>query len=312
MNKSTFTFLSHDKSTQIRAIVWQKSKEPRAIVQIIHGAAEHIERYTDFAEFLCDAGIVVCGADHIGHGKSVSSKKQLGHMPLKDGREILIEDTHSLYQKIHEQYPTLPYILFGHSMGSFILREYLTQHSQEVFAAIISGTGQQSKALSVVGGAVAKIIAKLKGAETRNGLLHNLGLGAYSKQIPNARTKLDWLSNDPKVVDEYIADEECGMKFSAGSYATLTDLTGKMVEADSASKIAKEIPLLFIAGEDDPVGEKGRGVLKAVEQYKQAEIKNITCNIYPNMRHEVLNELEKQKVYQDILQWIEQCLTTGK
>jgi alpha-beta hydrolase superfamily lysophospholipase len=304
MKETTLGYLSHDGTSQIRALLWEDTTSPLAVIQIIHGAAEHIERYRDFAAFLVNEGYVVCGADHIGHGKSVSEAKQLGHMPLKGGRDILVEDAHSLRKQVQEKYPNAPYLMLGHSMGSFILREYLTQYGEGLAAAIISGTGQQNPTLSAVGSFVAKATATLRGAENRSNLLHNLGLGAYGKQVPNARTELDWLSTDPATVDAYIADDESGMRFSAGAYATLTDLTGRMVTPTAAAKIPKTLPLLFIAGAEDPVGENGEGVRRAVAQYQQAGVEQITLKLYEGMRHEVLNEVDRKVVYKDIADWI--------
>ncbi|HBT95823.1 MAG TPA: alpha/beta hydrolase [Coriobacteriia bacterium] len=277
---------------------------PKAVVQIIHGAAEHIERYRDFAEFLTGQGYVVCGADHVGHGKSIAAPGQLGHMPLKGGRDVLVEDVRTLRSLMTEKFPGSPYIMFGHSMGSFILREYLPEYGEGLTAAIISGTGQQSPALSAVGGFVAQVIARVAGAEKRSKLLHGLGLGAYSKRIPDARTDLDWLSTDPATVDAYIADARCGMPFSAGAYVTLTELTGRMVKPASSARIPKNLPVLFIAGEEDPVGESGACVRKAVEQFRAAGIKRVDLKLYAGKRHEVLNEREKETVYRDIADWL--------
>lgn len=306
MTESTAYFASQDGKTQIRALLWQDDLQTaqKGIVQIIHGAAEHIERYRDFAEFLVGEGYVVCGADHVGHGKSVTHDEQRGHMPLKGGRDVLVQDTHTLKTLMSERFSGLPYVMFGHSMGSFILREYLTEYGEGLAAAIISGTGQQSPALSAVGGFVAKLIAATAGAEKRSKLLHNLGLGAYGKQIPDARTDLDWLSTDPATVDAYIADEESGMMFSAGSYVTLTELTGSMVKRTSSERIAKTLPILFISGENDPVGENGVGVRKAVEQFRSAGINKVDLKLYAGKRHELLNEREKETVYRDIADWL--------
>ena len=327
MKETTLRYLSHEDMVQIRALLWEADNDeepstssgtaqergskrrvsaPQAIIQIVHGASEHIERYRDFAAFLVRAGYVVCGADHVGHGKSASTPEQLGHMPLKKGRDILLEDVHTLRQRVQSVYPDVPYVLFGHSMGSFILREYLVRCGNGLAAAIISGTAQQSPLLSFFGGLVAKFIAALHGAEQRSTFLHNLGLGAYGKQIPNARTTLDWLSTDPTVVDAYSADNACGMQFSAGAYVTLTELTGRIVTSSHADQIPKTVPLLFIAGAQDPVGENGKGVRKAVRQYQQAGVEHITLNIYDGMRHEVLNEVEREQVYKDIVAWLQE------
>ena len=309
VTETIINYASHDGTSQIYALLWDEPNlQPRGIVQIVHGASEYCERYRHFARFLVGEGFVVCANDHIGHGKSVHDKADLGHMPAKGGKEALVADVDELRRRISDRYPDVPYIMLGHSMGSFILRIYLTQHGDGLGAAVLSGTGQQPKALSSFGHITALLIAKIKGENYRSTFLHNLGMGALAKTIPNARTPFDWISTDPAVVDAYVKDDACGMMFSVGGYATLTDITGEMVTEASAKAVPDGLPLLFMSGSEDPVGEKGKAVKAAVEQYRRAGLKNVSLRLYDGLRHEILNEPVREQVYRDVVEWLETWL----
>lgn len=306
-------YLSHDGTSTIRGLVWapaqargQRPAAPRGVVQIVHGMVEHVGRYDEFARYLVDQGFVVCAADHIGHGKSVASPEELGCLPV-NGKEILIEDVHELRKTVSARYSRqTPYILFGHSMGSFIVRAYLARYGQDVSAAIICGTGQQPLILSKAGNALARFLASSKGPDYRSALLDNMGVGAFAKQIENARTPQDWVCSDPAVVDAYNADELCGAMFSVGGYATLTDLTAEVVSPACAAKVPNDLPVLFIAGAEDPVGGCGKGVRKAAELLQRAGVRDVQVKLYDGMRHEILNEPGRAQVYTDVVTWIEE------
>ncbi len=301
-------YISNDGATQIRALMWQPDSvkvAPRGIIQIVHGMAEHIERYAEFAEYLVGLGYVVCAEDHVGHGKSVGSAEDLGHIPLDGGADILVEDVHALRQLVASRFSSVtPYVMFGHSMGSFIVRVYITRHGQGLSAAVLCGTGQQAPMLSWLGNKVARLIASSKGESYRSTFVDNLGAGGFGKKIADARTPLDWLSTDPAVVDAYIADPECGQMFSVGAYAALTSLTSEAVKPASASLVPRDLPLLFIAGSQDPVGECGKGVQAAVQQYRQAGVRTVDCVLYEGMRHEILNEPDRVRVFEETARWI--------
>lgn len=313
-------FLSHDGTSTIKGLVWKPAETrgrrraaPRGVVQIVHGMVEHVGRYDEFARSLAERGFVVCATDHIGHGKSVSSVDELGCLPA-DGKEILIEDVHELRKTVTARFSRqTPYILFGHSMGSFIVRAYLARYGEGVSGAVICGTGQQPLALSKAGNALARLLAKTKGADYRSKFLDDMGVGAYAKQIENARTPQDWVCSDPVVVDAYNADELCGAMFSVGGYATLTDLTGEVVSLACASKVPHDLPLLFVSGAEDPVGDCGAGVRKAADLMRRAGVEDVEMTLYEGMRHEILNEPGRGQVYTDIVDWIEEhaCRSTS-
>lgn len=308
---SRIGFLSHDGKTPIKACLWMPRKgsdtSPRGIIQIVHGMAEHIERYDDFASHLARQGYVVCGHDHIGHGKSVDDPASWGCLPAQGGKETLIEDMHELRRTVAARFSRqTPYVLLGHSMGSFIVRCYLARYGEGVAAVVLSGTGQQSALLSRFGNVMARRTASSKGQDHKSQFLHNLGAGAFAKKMESPRTEFDWISTDEEVVDAYVADEACGVMFSAGGYATLTDLTGEMVKTSCVESVPKSIPILFVSGALDVVSENGKGVLKAAEMFRRAGVRDVDVKLFEGMRHEILNERGKDEVYAYILQWIEE------
>ena len=314
VSRTLVGFKSHDGKTQIKGIVWAPERtragglatSPAAVVQIVHGMSEHIGRYDDFARFLAARGFVVCAHDHVGHSKSVAGPDDWGCLPVDGGKEVLIEDVHELRKTVAARYSRqTPYFLFGHSMGSFITRAYLARYAEGLSGAVLCGTGNQSRALSKAGNLLARRIAASKGADARSDRLHALGAGAFSKQIEGARTPFDWLSTDPAVVDAYIDDELCGAMFSAGGYATLTDLTGEVASPSCAAKVPSDLPVLFIAGAQDPVGACGKGVEAAAGLLRRAGVRDVGVKLYEGMRHEILNEPGHVEVYEDVLAWME-------
>lgn len=333
MPDSQFTvpldFTSHDGRTRINAKVWTSTaygagvgdrafsvgsagvdsnavEKPKGVIQVVHGMSEYIDRYDDFARFLVERGYVVCAEDHIGHGRSAADATEFGHMPAHGGKDILIRDVHTLRRMVSELYPGVPYIMYGHSMGSFIARVYIARHGEGLAACVLSGTGNVPANLSKAGRSLARFLASVRGERYRSKLIDGMGAGGYGKQIKNARTQLDWLSTDDAVVDKYIADELCGFMFTVGGYATLLDLTAEVVTPACASKVPKELPVLFVAGEGDPVGDFGKGVEAAAALLRDAGVKDVACRLYAGMRHEIHNEKDFKRVYNDIASWIDE------
>lgn len=319
MATQTFTvpieYASRDGKTTINAKLWTNAAfgsegqagtaKPKAVIQIVHGMAEYIDRYDDLAEYLVGRGFVVCAEDHIGHGRSAAGPEEYGHMPAHGGKDILLGDAHELYRIVHGVFPDVPYVLYGHSMGSFIARAYLCRFGEELAACVLSGTGNVAPALSRFGRTLARAQAAVRGETYRSKMIDNMGAGAYGKQIENARTPLDWLSTDPAVVDKYIEDELCGFMFTVGGYATLLDLTAEVATPECAAKVPRELPVLFVAGDGDPVGDMGRGVQAAAQLMKDASVHSVDVKIYPGMRHEIHNEVGHDQVYDDVASWIE-------
>lgn len=305
VEKETLSFISLDGASDINARFWVDSElEPKGVVQLVHGMAEHIDRYDEFARFLASRGFAVCGHDHIGHGGSVEDSSQLGHMPMKGGADILLADVDSLRKVASSRYPGLPYFIFGHSMGSFVTRCYLARHGEGLAGAILCGTGNQPAALSAGGNALCHLIGVIKGSDYRSKLIDSLAAGGFNNAIDNPRTAVDWISHNKENVDAYLADGRCGFMFSAGAYAALTSLTRKAVSKACVNAYPKELPLLYVAGEEDPVGNCGKGVRAAAELARGAGLDDVQVKLYPHMRHEILNEDDKARVMEDVAGWI--------
>lgn len=309
MQTTTISYPSHDNASTIRALVWEPDDaarpdfSPRAVVQIVHGMSEHVERYAPFAEFLVGRGFVACANDHVGHGKT-AGERDLGHMPLANGADVLVEDVHALREKVCERYPHARHVMFGHSMGSFVTRVYLTRHADGLSAAILCGTGQQPRIQTVAGRVITRLIARIRGERHVSRFVDSLGAGAYGRAIKDARTDVDWISSDPDVVDEYIADPLCGQPFTVGAYATLASLVADATDARLARRVPKDLPLLFVAGAEDPVGDCGRGVARAVDEYRNVGVRLVEMGIYPGARHEILNEPCHEAVWHDVEEFL--------
>jgi alpha-beta hydrolase superfamily lysophospholipase len=300
------TYPSADDVSTIHALLWEPEgrQEPRAVLQIVHGASEYVGRYRDYAAFLVEQGFVVCGEDHIGHGMSALSREKLACMPLETGKDVLLADVHTLRELLQKRYPDAPFVLFGHSMGSFIVRNYLTQQGAGLAAAVLSGTGHQPGWVPGAALAFARLTALVKPEDYRSPLLHNMGMGALAKSMPDARTPFDWLATDEAVVDAYVADPLCGEVFSVGAYGALAKLLGGMIAAQGAKQVPPSLPLLFVAGAEDPVGERGAGVERAAALYRDAGVKHVDVKLYAGLRHEIHNEPSRLTVYQDVADWI--------
>ncbi len=305
--RETVRFTSTDTKSEIHGEIWWPDGHPRAVLQLVHGMAEHIMRYEPFAKYLNEHGFVVCGHDHIGHGDSVSSSQHLGRLPVRNGRDTLVGDVGRMRAQMSSRLDeNLPYFLFGHSMGSFVVRAYIAGCGEGLSGAIICGTGHIAPSTSSAGNALARIIARVRGEEYVSKMLGNLSVGAYSKAIESPRTPLDWLSFNEENVDRYLADEKCGFAFSAGGNATLTALTREVCDPACCKRVPKGLPLLYIAGDSDPVGAMGEGVRIAANMATEAGSEDVTCKIYGHMRHEILNELDGEKVMRDVLDWMEE------
>ena len=301
-----FTFLSSDGHTQLHGAQWTPAdREPIAVLQIAHGVAEHILRYDDFARYLNDRGILVAGHDHLGHGKSLPE----GGTPVYFGDgstwETVVDDIHLLHDRLREQYPRLPILLMGHSMGSFLSRSYLIRYPGTLRAAIIMGTGWQPKAVIAGGMAVAKAVGAVVGEHGTSDLVTNLAFGAYNKLFAPNRTSCDWLSADEDNVDAYMADPLCGADATVGLFRQMLLGIRFNQKLSNLRQMDPRIPVLFVAGEKDPVGDCGNGVRRTYQEFRRAGVQDCTLKLFPGLRHEILNEkAQQQQIFEDIGQWL--------
>lgn len=306
MRKEEFYFNSRDNQTKIHAIKWiPDTEKPIAILQIIHGMAEHIERYEDFAKFLADKGVLVTAEDHLGHGKSIDEKGKCGYFCAKDPATVVVRDSHRLKKMVQEEYPGVPYFILGHSMGSFIARNYMCRYGKGIDGMIVMGTGMQSKGLLYVTKFMAAFLSVFQGPKHTSELMDKMGFGNYTKRIENPRTGNDWLSKDEKIVDAYLSDPLCGFAFTLNGFGTVAELVLRLYNKDYLAQIPKNLPVFLVSGEEDPVGEYTVGVKKTYESLKEAGLTNLKMKFYKNDRHEILNELDKESVYQDMYDWLE-------
>ena len=306
--KDVKTFKSSNLKNTIKYYVYHPNTEPVAIVQISHGMCEYIERYENFINFLLENSFIVCGNDHLGHGGSAESKDDFGYFSKKDGWICLYEDLYKLTSIMKSEYPKLKYFMFGHSMGSFVLRAYLTKYSKYIDGAIICGTSGGSSILDV-GIFLAKVIRFFKGDRYRSKFIKKLSFMGYNKRYDNKRTELDWLTSDESVVDKALNDERYMFVFTVSAYIDMFTLLKFISKKDSLDNIRKDLPIFLITGGMDPVGEYGKGVEKVYNALKAASFDHVQFKIYENARHEILNESIKGETHMDLLQWIQKWIS---
>ena len=308
-NKKDFTFLSTDGATQLHGIVWEPTEaQAVAVLQIAHGVAEYIDRYDDFARFLNSHGVVVAGHDHLGHGQSVTANGTPVYFGDGATWETVTDDIYALHGILKEQYPTLPQVLMGHSMGSFLARSYLIRYPSTVEAAILMGTGWQGS-LTLAGGLLLCNLLISKGADKTSPLITNLAFGGYNKKFKNPRTPSDWLSVDEENVDAYITDPLCGGDTTVGLFREMLRGIRFNQRFHSLDKMDGTTPVLLISGNSDPVGGMGAGVHQTYLEFKRSGVADCTTKLYSGLRHEILNEkAHRDEVYNDIWNWMEERL----
>lgn len=287
---------------------WLPQGEPKAVLQIVHGIAEFVERYDEFARYLTGLGYVVVAEDHMGHGQSINGGGIRGY--FHGGWFTAVEDTYRLLQDTKAQYPNIPYVLFGHSMGSFMARTILCRYPDSgISAAIVCGTGwQPAFALPALCKTMELVCSR--GDETKpNQTLQNLVFGSYNRKVEHPRTPYDWLSRDADIVDAYIAHPLCGFTASAGLLRDLVQGIHFVEQPNHLAAMRKNLPVFFIAGGDDPVGNYGKGVQKTAEAFRKAGLTDVSVRIYPLCRHEILNEINRQEIFEDISQWLDAKIT---
>ena len=313
MIKEEFYFDSRDGKSKLHAVRYMPDNDAdiRCVVQIVHGMAEYIERYEEFAEFLTERGCVVTGEDHMGHGKSVGKTGKYGYFCEQDPATVLVRDVHRLKKTTQALYPEVPYVIMGHSMGSFITRNYMFRYGTGISAAVIMGTGMQPPALLKVSKAVAGMQKVFCGPKHVSVLIDKLAFGSYNKRIRNPATPFDWLSRDGERVEKYISDPMCGFVFTANGFSTLFELISRLNKQENLERIPSSLPVLMVSGDADPVGDYGRGVQRAYESLRNAGLENITLKLYEGGRHELLNETNRGEVMQDVFRWMEETILEG-
>lgn len=305
-------FKSTDGKTDVAVYIWTpEDTAVRGVVQIIHGMREHMGRYADFAAFLNAKGYAVCGCDHIGHGETVGETGKYGHFGEKDGAKFIVRDCRKLTQIIQKRFPDVPYTVLGHSMGSFIGRLYIIGYSENIDGFICMGTGGANPVASA-GRLVAEGMIRMGKGEKAGKLLDKIAFGNYNKNIPNAASKNAWLTRDAAIVEAYDNDAHTRELFTNHGFRDLIDMQIAATSRKWAEQAPKELPILIVSGTADPVGDYGKGVTQVYDSLKKAGVQNVTLKLYLDARHEILNEINKEEVYCDIFDWMEENGCAGK
>lgn len=305
VKKEDFYFDSRDGEHKLHAVRWiPEVEKPVCIVQIVHGMTEYVERYDDFANFLADRGILVVGDDHLGHGKSVRPGEPYGYFCKDDAPTVLVRDEHRLKKMTQEQYTGVPYIILGHSMGSFITRNYLLKYGTGIDGAIIMGTGMQPKHVLVTGIAVTTIQSLIFGPDHVSKFVDRMSFGSYNKRIEAAHESGNWLSRNEENLIKYASDPLCTFTFTVNGFQTLFRLIYNLHDKEKLNRMPVNLPVLFVSGAEDPVGDYGKSVKQVYKSFKEIGMENVQIKLYPKDRHEILNELDKEDVYGDLYRWI--------
>lgn len=304
MEREEFYFLSHDRHTRVHGYCWKPEGEAVAALQLSHGMMEHIGRYERFAVWMAERGVAVIGHDHLGHGKT-GRQEDLSFFAEKKGAVHLVQDLFSVTRIMEDKYPGIPHILLGHSMGSFIARRYLTVHGEHLNGLILMGTGGQSLFMAAAGKLAAMLVSAAKGKRHQSYLMEEIVLGSYNRRFRPNRTTNDWLSRDEKQVDKFLADPYCNIPFSCQAYRDFFDLLIDLGLRRQFCLIPRRLPVLLISGDQDPVGNFGKGVVKVYKHFISMGMKRTSIKLYPGARHELLNEQNWEEVYKDLWSWTE-------
>ena len=305
MKNEDFTFVS-EEGTEIFVYKWlpEANKEIIGVVQIAHGMAENAGRYEALAKKLTDDGFAVYANDHRGHGKTSDSVEKQGILANNEGFKWMVKDVHKLTEIIKRNHADIPVFLLGHSMGSFIAQKYIMIYGNELDGVILSGTNGRQGFMLTVGSFVAMVECQLKGRDAKSLILTQMSFGSYNDNFKPLRTKFDWLSRDNSEVDKYITDPYCGAVFTAGFYYDFLEGLKEIEKQENMDKVPKDLPIYMFSGAKDPVGKEGKGVRDLYDSYKSMGVKDVLIKLYKGGRHEMLNEINREEVMENLVKWI--------
>ncbi|CAM3029743.1 alpha/beta fold hydrolase [Moritella viscosa] len=285
---------------KIKLFAWLPEQEVRYVMVLSHGMAEHIQRYEAFALACNTAGIAVYGANHRGHGNDAPV---LGHYADEGGWLKVISDLDLIIDDVTQRH-TVPLILFGHSMGSFIAQQYAILHGNKLKGLILSGSNYQNPLMYKLVGIAIKIEKMRIGARSPSRFLDFVSFGAFNRKFKPVRTTSDWLSRDQKQVDKYIHDDYCGFSFSPQFWLDFMSGLISISQKSEIAKIPKHLPIYLFSGDKDPVGLQGEGVLALKLHMTNNGCERVRCKLYPDGRHEMLNESNANEVFNDVITWV--------
>lgn len=298
---------SNDNITEIHACMWIPAGKIKAILQIEHGMVEHIMRYETIAGILNNAGILVCGADHLGHGESVIDREHYGYFASIRGDKILIEDARALTDLVKSEYPDIPYYILGYSFGSFLVRNYITKYSDKVDGAILVGSAYHNPIkmnLAILYTAIHQFYHH--GWFYRSKSLKNMTIGRMHRFFPESDPNC-WLTRNTEILKSYDNDSKCDFSFTCNAYLNMFRLIKEANKKSKIKSINKNLPLFIISGSHDPVGGFGKRVEKVYKLYTSTKMTDVKLKLYNNMRHEILNEPERIIVINDLIAFINYC-----
>lgn len=304
--RTDFYYPSCGKGT-IHGCRWEPEGAPVAVLQIVHGVGGHCARYDHFASYMTNHGFLVVAEDHMGHGGSICEELPAGH--FEGGWFKAVSDVNRLIKNTRLEYPDIPYILLGQSMGSFMVRTLLSQYPKcGITAAILCGTSWNHRGILNSGIAGAALVGKMQGFDTPSKKLTDMVYRGFNRRIEHQRTAYDWLSRNSRVVDTYISDPLCFHQLTPGLVRDMMTGMKYNQEPENIARMRKDMPIFVISGGDDPVGNYGEGVKQTVQAFTRAGMENVSMRLYPLCRHELLNELNREEVYKNILDWIHKQL----
>lgn len=313
MKQTTFHISTKDnKKLFVRYWSLPPEEKLHSVVHIVHGMSDHSGRYAEFAEALVQAGFAVYAHDHRGHGHTATSEEERGFFAEENGWRLAVDDIYTVTELIRQEHPNVPIILFGHSMGSLLSRRYAQLYGKHIQGLILCAVGGDQGFLGVLAAEIAKLEMLFRGKRAKSKLMTKLVFNGYNREFEPIRTPVDWLSRDEQAVDRYIIDEMAGEVLCTSFFLDLITGVNVLHKKNNEMQIPKGLPLFMISGDKDPLGKQGRDVKKVFESYKQLGIRDVTCKLYPEARHELLNELNKHEVFHDIIEWMNAKISMGK
>ena len=304
-NYSEITFPSSDgKNTVFGEIYMPKIRTAKAVIQLSHGMIDYVTRYEGLADFLAANGYILAGNHHLGHGKTAASESDFGFFSSSDGVTLLLKDLHSMNRKLRELFPALPVIMLGHSMGSFLARLYAVRYPHSIVGLIIHGTSGPNGLLPL-GKLIARCVRLFKGEKHRSNLVSALAFGSYNKHYPKSEGKAAWLTRDVARVADRESDPYTSFNFTTGGYIDLFEMIGRCNSSSWFSSYPKDMPTLVVSGDDDPVGNYGKGPAYVYKKLLIERCSNVSLKLYSGARHELFNETNRDEVFADLLAWLD-------
>ena len=309
MTAPNLTLISPADGILLQGYEWLPAADPRAVVVIAHGMAEHAGRYGRFAAALTAAGFAVYAFDHRGHGHTARDPAGLGHVADHDSWNRAVVDLAAVCDLAAQRHPGRPVLLFGHSMGSFMAQQFLYEHGDRIAGCVLCASNGRPPPIAALGRLVARLEKLRLGGRGISMFIHNMSFGAFNRRFAPARTDFDWLSRDAAEVDKYIADPLCGFPISVQSWIGFLDGLDAMARPENQARIRKDMPVFVIAGSHDPVSGGGKGLRQLLDAYQAAGLNRVESRFYDQARHELLNETNRDAVTADIIGFFGRCLS---